>query len=731
MNLDRASFLPPLLNGLSALPARLDHGDAAVSVLVTAWRRRLFVICVVLAGLLVSVIALGVLKKTYQSEAIIQLDLSKREGNMPAEQAAQVSLDASAIVQSEARIIRSRAVMSRVVDRLGLAEPAKPGWIGWALVPSGIRDAILPGRSPDDSGTNATETAINRLTASVTVESDNRSYLVTIRATADQPARAAQIANAVAEAYIERRLRANVEAADRSSAWLGQQIGAVTAQLRDAEASVAEQREKTGLLEFRGDGERLDQQQIRDVAAQLSASSLARITEEARLARVQELQRAGTVLSSVDLQSYPMVQQLVARESTARKDLADIQSRFGPRHPAVLQAQAGLAEIGQALAKEVERALSVLEASAETARRTEQTLKERLDTLRQAMLLGRGGEVEYRDRVAAAQAVRDRLATLTRSREQVLAQREQRMVAASIIVLAEPVRIPAYPKPMVVLALGVLAGLGAGVGGALLLDRADNGLRTMSSVPAETGQRCLGLLPKPGGQSPAVFDEAVRAVGAGIGLFGAGQECQVVVVTSSLNYEGAEVMCRGLSRSLVAAGQRVLVIDGTPSRPERAPTSETSGPRPEDGSKQLTVLSTDMLSVVHRNSAVALSADVFGSGRFARVLEQARKHFDVILIEAPPVLLVADALVLGRMADRFVLVTRWASTPRKVVLAALARLQENSISVDGIALTGVDLRRQGRASVADQCTYYLRERRYYERLSGPDKPATADISRAA
>jgi succinoglycan biosynthesis transport protein ExoP len=98
-------------------------------------------------------------------------------------------------------------------------------------------------------------------------------------------------------------------------------------------------------------------------------------------------------------------------------------------------------------------------------------------------------------------------------------------------------------------------------------------------------------------------------------------------------------------------------------------------------------------------------------------LEEARKNFDIIILEGAPVMLVADSLVLGRQADIVLHVARWAHTPRRVVEAALRRMNENSLVVDGVVLTRVNLRRHRRLHLFDDCSFYAKEHRLYERMA--------------
>ncbi|MEJ1978048.1 MAG: polysaccharide biosynthesis tyrosine autokinase [Acetobacteraceae bacterium] len=758
---------------LSRVPARAHHEMASTNVLIAAWRRSGLIVLTVIVALAMALIALSVLKKQYRAEAILQLNLDKRESGQVDNDAAPVALDANSIVQSELKIIRSRIIARRVVDRLHLADdpryapPAAENaasqqggdasasppdllarvedtWhavagdaLGW------LHRTVSPSVQADiDPMTRRIEAAENDLLSHLSADTDNRSYIVTVNYTSDNPERSARIANAVAEEYIQRRIEANFDAAGKTAEWLNAQIKSTAKTLSDAEDMVEAYRAQSGLLEL-GTSENLDQQQLRNLSAQLSAAVLARTDAEAKLARMQDLERSGEVPSAADLQGSPLVQNLVERQAAARKDLATMLAKFGVSHPAVIQAQAGLASTNAALATELRRAVSIVQGDVAAAQRTEADVRQRLGVLQHTMIAGKTKESELRTRLAATQAIRERLETLTRSRDQALAFQQLRPVAASLIVPAEPVRSPSSPKPIIVFPLALACGLGIGLVAATMLERRDRGLRTSADVGPVTGTRCLGMVPEVsqrvlsghGGRNDeyalqqSLLTEAARSVGAAVGLFGLARDCRVVLVTSSVNGEGKSTLCHAMAQSLVAAGQRVLLVDGWPRRVEGPPpVTMTRDMFPQAFDSQAGLLQERSLTVLQRGSSGSLATDVFSSGAFAHLLEHARKHFDVILLEGPSVMLVADSLVLGRLADTVIHVARWSNTKQRTIEAALQRLNESSIGVDGVVLTRVHLGRHAALKIADYCSYYLKERRFYQRLTGRGKARPTDLS---
>ncbi len=651
--------------------------------------------------------------------------------------------------------------MRRVVENLGLADnPAFNGEGRLAQITRHVRE-LLQGDSPDLTTPEREQRAINAeraLSGGLSVETDNRSYLISVTFTATRPGFAATVANAVAEAYLAQRMETNLAAAGRTADWLGGQVEATEAQLRTADAAVAAFRRKAGLLELGGQGETLRQIELREYGTQLNTLTAARTADEARLTRITSLMHADISGAANELQGQAAVQAAAQRAQAARRALSELQSRFGPKHPSVQQATATLADAEASLADEVERAVAALRAALAASQQTERDMRAKLEAMQVAAINDATQGAQLRNLQAMASTLRERLASLVRSRDQALALRDLRVVPASLIVPAQAARQPAGLNPMVIGFAGFLGGAVLGLVLAVLLERLDRGFRTSDDVVAGTDLRCLGLTPElsPGDMKAVVsnlpsgspglvmFEESVRLVASSIGLFAnaTADRGRIVLVTSAFAGEGRSGLCAGMARTLAMSGRRVLLIDGPPRRFGTPPivdhgAADTAGALVGDSTPTPLPGSSDdgALVVLHRGSGSGLSVDVFASSRLASALEQARKHFDVILVEGPPVMLVADALVLGRMADNVVHVAKWADTRRRSVRAALRRMQDHGVVVDGVVLSRVDVRRHARLGLADQAALHLRPQEYYRaattppwRGAGPTRPGTASAN---
>ena len=719
------------LRVLSVSPTVAHREHVAVEVLRAAWRLRRLCAALALAAAGLSVAYLVTRSPSYPAEAIIEFHVGRAD-LAGGESAVGVQIEASAIVLSEARIIRSRMITARVVQRLGLADDADFMREGLASRSINRLERALGIPMPR---ANPIADAERRLSRSLSVETDNRSLLVSIRFIGARPEFAALVANTIAEEYLARRLEATMDTADHTATWLTAQVASAEQAVLAADAAIRALRERTGLVHLGVTGETLRQQEVRSVATQLEALVTEWRADEQRLLVIEAALRSGGAgAAASELSTVPAVLSASQLAATTQRDLAEVQSRLGPRHPAYEQAQAAQTTAEARLEQAVENALTVLRTGLSARRAAEEALRARFNRLEQNLIAEAAVQAELTNLASLANAARDRLLALSRSRDQARSLRELRLVPAALIVPAQPPNEASRPNLLLVLLGALIAGLLTGISLSVLLERRDRGFRTSDQVSGATGLRCLSLVPERDSRDPSLtdkawpaetpgqmmFDESIRTVASSIGIFNSAQRDggRIVLVSSSVADEGRSSLCAGLARSLTLAGRRVLLIDGPPRRFDTAGSSASAAldGKTEDtqtlaapGPTGLTTVNPD------RSTPFAASVDVFGYSAMAASLEQARKHFDVIIIEGPPVLLVADSLVLGRMADNVLHAVRWGETKRRDVLAALSRMREHGAAVDGVVLTRVDVAEHQKLGLADSAAHHLSPHGYYAR----------------
>lgn len=261
------------------------------------------------------------------------------------------------------------------------------------------------------------------------------------------------------------------------------------------------------------------------------------------------------------------------------------------------------------------------------------------------------------------------------------------------------------PRPVYNLAIGTLLGLGAGVLLALVLDTLDRTVKTPTQAEAGSAAPVLALLPRfRRGTSPVVAladpnqpaGEAYRTLRTSVQFLDPDHPLQVLLVTSATPGDGKTTTAVNLAIALAQSGERVVVVDADL---RRASVAERLG---IEGAVGLTTVVTrraslddaiqrwnDLLWVLPSGELPPNPSEICGSQSLGTVLEELRLQFDVVIVDAPPVLPVTDAVVLATQADGVLLVSWSGKTQRHLLADARRRLDGVGASVVGTVLNAV------------------------------------------
>jgi Mrp family chromosome partitioning ATPase len=385
----------------------------------------------------------------------------------------------------------------------------------------------------------------------------------------------------------------------------------------------------------------------------------------------------AATIANAFLQAYARsrtLQRLRETEATARSALAKASAAYGELHPALIQARTNMAAVEESVRQEL------------------------------------AAQAEITENMPA--------------------------VSGLTFVRAEPEWLPTGPNPMAYFLVGLIGSLLAGVTFLLLRERRDTGFRTESGVAAAVGVRCVGMIPRThdkfSDDRRLERREALRSLCLSAGLFdlsasgklaGKNRNSRVVMISSALPAAGKHDFVGELNRSLEEEGSRILIIDAAPSSHSGDAIGLDDALDCSDTVRAFFVDESDKpTSQLRRkaglNGARNPFASVANTGRaFERLLDEAKSHYDVIIIDAPPVLLFADSVFLARFADVLLLVADWNKSPRSTVAEAVHRFRDNRQNVDGIVLTDVDLGSYSSFATGDR-TYYLS--RFQDAFRSPD-----------
>jgi capsular exopolysaccharide synthesis family protein len=196
---------------------------------------------------------------------------------------------------------------------------------------------------------------------------------------------------------------------------------------------------------------------------------------------------------------------------------------------------------------------------------------------------------------------------------------------------------------------------------------------------------------------------------------------KTVAVTSALPNEGKTTTAVCLARSAALQGIRVVIVD---CDLRRGSLKHVAHANKGHGLLEVLAGKAQLTQALVRDSATEADIlplsdgsisqkDVFGSPAMDRLLAQLGDLYDLVILDAPPVLPTADARVLARKADFTILVARWRATPYQAIESAMYVLSGNNVDVGGVVLNQVDMKQQARHGYGDVAYHFNAYRSYY------------------
>ena len=694
-----------LLSGWIASTSRNEAARAPLSLgdFLRALRHRwlLFALITLAVTVLVTAISFA-LPSRYTGEAVLRIEPNPRS---TAEIGENVNRPPDeALIETEVNLIRSRAVLAQAVKGLDNAEIASLIRSDVPLAPAEVRPA-----------------AIEALGQSIEVEREGTTYLVGISVTLADPELAARLANAVATSYLDLRHTHSESTGGEQLENIEAQIADVRSSLDEAERTAAEFRASRGIVSDEGSGT-ITQQQIAPISMQLATAEAQAAEAAARLASARrEIAAGGIEALSENLRS-DVVTELQRQRADIMRERGEIVTRYGPNHPSMIEANQQLSDIDAQLRAEATRIENNLTANARSTAASAASLRSKLNELRarQASDARQSVTAEGLEREALAQ--REAYQELTQAAQYARQLQQGAIPAGSIVQRAVEPDDPSFPNRPLFAVLGALVGglLGAGFVG--VREMAGQTLISPEDVGNKVGIGCGGVLPpvtarqrRKAGSGENLWDyvisrptsqyaESLRQIRRAIRADLRGKT-GIYAITSAVPGEGKTTLTVSLGRIAALAGDEVLVIDCDLRRRSLSRQLGLSSPHSLSdviyGRASLNeAILTDTasgLDVLPASEADDVGRDILGSAAMAQLLARLRGQFDMILLDTPPLLAVADARTVAALADGTILSIDADSTPAPTARAAVSRLEADGISNLGAILT---FRKAGKAAKA-------------------------------
>lgn len=693
-----------------------DRGFDIREAINFLWRQWKFIGGVALLLLLIA--AIYILRQTplYTASAQLLLDPRKEKAAGQDLVLTDAVLDLPA-VESQIAIIKSTSLLRRVVEKERLVNDQEFGEVRTAgafdilgslksfFFPSSTSPVGASMRNAPQSGdindaSSEVLTTVEKLKSAVGVMRAGQALVLNVTFTSADPAKAARVANAIADAYVVDKLDARFEAARRASSWLNDRLVELRQKLRESEEAVAKFRADNNLVASTQNAS-LSQDQLGQLNTRLVQARAEAAEKKARLELLRKIQSEGGNISALpDVMNSSSISDLRKQEHDLTRQEADLLARYSDRHPSVVNVRAQISDVRRAISAEIKRLASNIENEYQLAKARQSAVEK---TLREVT-----GQTDLDNTKAITLRELERTASVNKSLFEDFLQRsrvtqEQSTFEARDARVITPALIPqtpSSPKKLQIMLVSLILGLMAGIGGAYTIELLNAGFTTPRQIEDQLELPLLAsiskmdtkaltvdgaLLPMP--EFPLArplsrFSEAIRSLRSAIQMSDVDHPPKILQITSTIPGEGKSTIAASIAISAAQSGHNVLIIDCDLRHPS---TSRYFNAEKNVGLVDFLIGTVELqqsfiysekagIWVLPAGGKTQNPPDLLGSERFKALVTALRQKFDMVIIDTPPMGPVVDPLIVSHLVDKVIYVVRWASTAREMIRHSVQRL---------------------------------------------------------
>lgn len=687
----------------------------------------------------------------YEAEALINIQ-TRDSQVIDVEGVVEELIADAATIESEIQLLRSRDFLGKVVERAGLMDDPEfnaalrpdegPSLLSYLNPLSYVPDTWLQALSPEPISTSTgidpeqrqRDRVASALAGRVQATQVGSSYVVALTVLSENPVKAAELANAIAQAYLAEQVELKYAALTRATDWLQERIEQLRGEVLEAEAKIVEYRSQNQ-LSGTGQTDPLVMQ-IGQLNTQLALSQAQRAEAEARLQQVQSILRTSGVSAAANVLDSPLMASLRAQETELLRRLSELSSEFGENHPQMINTRGEIRSIRDKMNDEAQRIEQDLEDEVAVAEARAQELHRSLASLQNDASAQEFASIELTSLTREAETNRELFQTFLMRFREVVEQQELQEADARILSTAKIPDVPSYPRTKMLVFAAFAGSLALGTLLIFLVERwrADFGFRSADEISSAMNLRSLALIPDLGRRTQGMavedyvlqkpnsaFAEALQRVRTNLLLSPDGPPPKTVLVTSSVPLEGKSTIACTFARQSARSGLKVILIDADLRRPR---LHELFGLPNQNGLSEVLTGRANPELAIRRDEKSGLDflpagvgvmspPDLFRSSTMRILLEEMAAYYDLVLIDSPPVTAVSDSFTLAGLTDGTIYVVRWDTTPRNVVMAGIRQLVEAGADIAGVVLSRVDVKKHANYGYADSGYYAGSYRKYY------------------
>ncbi|MGA2894673.1 MAG: exopolysaccharide transport family protein [Xanthobacteraceae bacterium] len=429
--------------------ARSHDGELDLPALgATLWHKKWQVLRPTILVAVLALIAVQLVAARYASESRVFIEGRDNVYLRPdADRDASNTVDEEAVT-SQAQIILSRDLAREVISQLKLNE--RPEFDPALNGVSPIKAVLgLLGIVKDPLSLTPEERVLTAYYDRLTVTPVEKSRIINIDFLSEDPALAARVANAIADAYLVRQRQAKQEQAQSAGQWLAGQIASMQQKVEDAEAKAEDFRAKSNLL-IGANNTTLSAQQLSEVNTQLAAARAQKADAEVKAKLIRDMLHSGQAIDASDVLNSELVRRLAEQRVTLRAQLAEQSSTLLDFHPRIKELRAQIEDLDNQIRAAAEAAARALENDAKLASARMDSQTAILDQLKNQAAGTNEQDVQLRGLERDAKSQRDLLESYMAKYREAMSRDTLNSTPADarIVSRATVSNIPAYPKKM-------------------------------------------------------------------------------------------------------------------------------------------------------------------------------------------------------------------------------------------------------------------------------------------
>ena len=625
------------------------------------------------------------------------------------------------------KLASSRSLAMSVLDSLSLA---KDDSFAVAMGATPV-SADLPAAQRANA---RREQALKLLTDNVAMLAPGDSRLATIAFNSRNAALAAQIANAYGERFLSQNIQQQTTANTYATKVLRSQVEETRAELRDAEMKAIEYARESNLIDAgdaasgadngSGNGKESGGAKSITTASLVAMNATYNAARAARIA-VEQRWRTAAASNGLDIpeaRDNGRIQGLIQQRDQAAARLALLRQRYVLSQPDVQEAMEQVNVLDSQLAAAIRSVKASIHAEYVTALEQERQLGEAKEELSSDTLGEQQKRVQLNLIARDADTLRQQLRDLLTRLNQVTSAADITTNNMVIVDRAEVPNAPISPNLIKNLLLGILAGVGLGFALAVLREMIDDTLHTPDDVEAKLQIPLLGLTPWVGDaideelkRPLSGLREAYHSIRASVDFASGGARNKILLVTSSASDEGKSTASLAIAQDFARIGRKVLLVDADMRRPSLYRRFDLDSDHP--GLTDVVLGAKDFASAKYEDEELGLTflpmgtlpanpSPLISSEAMANRFAKLREDFDVVIIDSPPVMGLADAPLLSRFCDGVIFVAEASRAHHGQIKTAIRRMRNHGAVILGAVVSKFDAHSAGYGKYSHYYPYY-------------------------